>query len=567
MRRLFLIVMMIGAVASSSARAQDNPQQREERPATASFWGDTGLWFLPTAETLRPAGFSFSVYRTEFDFKQGLTDVSEWPITAAFGAGSRTEVFGSFHAVTRIDRDTRPLFQPTNNSQGGLASDVPLANEPWSGNTIGDLYFGGKFNILTEHRQQPFALAFRGTAKAPTADKDKGAGTGEWDYFADAVVSKEIVRRIEVTGFTGYAWRGNPSGIDLSDGWRWGVGAAWGARSYLRLTTEFFGEETAKSTIIAVPGTVTGTDGSMAPVVSDLSHGTTTAVGLTYQHPSGVSLGAGFTYQTGLQDLPTENGKRGWGMQFRVGFHRGVSIFNPVPPPRTVEGLAPPAPPPPPPPAPEPPPPPPPVVNRQPTVHAVCDPCRVEVGKSASIRADAQDPDGDQLQYRWATPSGTIVDPRALATMWTAETAPGTVALTVTADDGRGGTASDTVKIEVIRSPRNLAFDEVRFDFDQSVIRPDARTALDKAVRTLNDNPDVRLNIGGHTSDEGTAEHNQELSERRATAVRDYLVSHGIPAARLTTEGFGENMPKYDNSKEETRKLNRRAELDPVQQP
>ncbi|HKE83642.1 MAG TPA: OmpA family protein [Vicinamibacterales bacterium] len=561
MRRVFLIAMMIGAVTSWPAGAQDNTRVTEERPATATYWGDTGLWFVPTAETLRPRGFSFSVYRTEFDFKQGLTDVSDWPITAAVGAGSRAEIFGSFHAVTRIDRDTRPLFQPGNVQEGGLVNEVPLANEPWSGNTLGDLYFGGKVNILTEHRNQPFALAFRGTAKAPTADKDKGAGTGEWDYFADGVVSKEIVRRIEVSGYTGFAWRGDPSGINISDGWRWGVGAAWGARSYLRLTTEIFGEETSKSEITAVPGAVVGSDGSVSPVVSDLSLGTTTAVGLTYQHPSGVSLGAGFTYQSGLGDVQeSDQGKRGWGMQFRVGFHRGVSVFVPPRPPFRAEGLAPP-PPPPPPPAPEPPPPPPPVVNRQPTIHATCNPCRIEVGKSSAISADAQDPDGDTLQYRWTTPAGTIVDPRALSTTWTAETAPGTVALTVTADDGKGGVATDTVNIEVVRTVPNLSFNEVHFDFDQSVIRPDARTILDRAVMTLKEYQDVRVKIGGHASNEGTPEHNMALSERRANAVKDYLVSHGIAGARLTTQGFGENQPKYDNSKEETRKLNRRADL------
>jgi OmpA-OmpF porin, OOP family len=80
-------------------------------------------------------------------------------------------------------------------------------------------------------------------------------------------------------------------------------------------------------------------------------------------------------------------------------------------------------------------------------------------------------------------------------------------------------------------------------------------------ARTLNENPETRLRIDGHASEEGTPEYNQALSERRAHAVREYLVGHGVVASRLVTEAFGETRPKYDNSREETRRLNRRAEL------
>ena len=103
MRRLLLMLTLSGALAAMPAWAQDDSSgTRTERPATASYWGDTGLWFIPTAETVKPGGFSFSVYRTEFDFKQGVTDVSDWPVTFAVGAGPRTEIFGALRVVTRV---------------------------------------------------------------------------------------------------------------------------------------------------------------------------------------------------------------------------------------------------------------------------------------------------------------------------------------------------------------------------------------------------------------------------------------------------------------------------------
>src|SRR4029078_921072 len=104
-----------------------------------------------------------------------------------------------------------------------------------------------------------------------------------------------------------------------------------GARANLRLTTEFFGEVTSDNGVIAQPGVVTGVDGSVAPILSDLHDGTTSAVGLRWQHSGGVLLGAAGSYQSGL-DLPSGEGSRGWGMQFRIGFHRGVRVFVPPAP-------------------------------------------------------------------------------------------------------------------------------------------------------------------------------------------------------------------------------------------
>ncbi|HEU6438660.1 MAG TPA: OmpA family protein [Nitratidesulfovibrio sp.] len=69
------------------------------------------------------------------------------------------------------------------------------------------------------------------------------------------------------------------------------------------------------------------------------------------------------------------------------------------------------------------------------------------------------------------------------------------------------------------------------------------------------------VEVAGHTCSLGTDEYNQKLSEARAKSVKDFLVKQGVESSRLITKGYGESKPKYDNSKEETRKLNRRVEL------
>src|SRR5262249_50236655 len=137
------------------------------------------------------------------------------------------------------------------------------------------------------------------------------------------------------------------------------------------------------------------------------------------------------------------------------------------------------------------------------------------------------------------------------------------VPATVTVSDGRGGTASDSVTIQVLR-PRpivELNFEDVYFDFDRSSLRPDALRLLDDAVAKLQANPDKNIVIEGHTCSIGTAEYNLALGDRRANSVREYLASRGIAAGRMQTRSYGEERPKYDNSREETRRLNRRAAL------
>jgi len=206
--------------------------------------------------------------------------------------------------------------------------------------------------------------------------------------------------------------------------------------------------------------------------------------------------------------------------------------------------------------------PPTPPANRPPVVQALCDPCRVEVGRTATVSADAQDPDGDPLTYAWKAGAGTLASANARQSLWTAPQQTGPVQFTVTVNDGKGGTASSNVTITVVAAARKeYTFEDVHFDFDRYTLRPEALRILEQAVSAMKQDAALRLTLEGHTCSIGTAEYNLALGERRANAVRDYLTQNGVAATRLQTVSYGEEKPKHDNSREETRRLNRRAAL------
>ncbi len=102
----------------------------------------------------------------------------------------------------------------------------------------------------------------------------------------------------------------------------------------------------------------------------------------------------------------------------------------------------------------------------------------------------------------------------------------------------------------------------INFDFDKANIKPEFVPVLEEGAKMLKANPGVTAAVEGHTCAIGTDQYNQKLSEKRAKSVKDFLVTNGVDARRLTAVGYGESKPIADNNTEAGRRMNRRVEFE-----
>jgi len=172
------------AQSSTSGTSADTKSSSALKPATTTFLGDTGLWFVPTAEVLASGKWSGSGYRRGTNYIQGFSNVGDFAGTVAYGLGDRAELFGSFIFDTRIDRDLRPIFT-SDQAAGGIVDRYPRIRSGWSGDNVGDLNVGAKVSLLPRTNLHPIALAVRGVVKVPTGNDDVGVSTGKADVLAD----------------------------------------------------------------------------------------------------------------------------------------------------------------------------------------------------------------------------------------------------------------------------------------------------------------------------------------------------------------------------------------------
>ncbi len=547
--RNWLVASLLAvSVAIPAAAQQSNTQDDARGRVATTIDGDAGLWWLPVADTNGKKMTRGSVERNSRNTPQGQMNVATFTANVSYGFTERLDLYAGWDFITRVDRDNQVLYVPSDPERGGIDTQNPYARERWTGNKIGDLRVGVKYAFLSEGQGNPFSLAGRGTFNLPTGDADAGAGQGSIAADLSAVISRWVSPKVVLSGTAGYNLRKNPTDpvvVHVPNNFHWGAGIGFNPSPSWLIHGEILGDQPVRDNA-AIDQQLVAEDGSTSPAVSFVDRQTSFTGGVTWFADNGFFIGAEIRLDTPMPErLNASEESRSDYLDYHVRIGWAPRRLPPPPPPVTPAPVAavPPA-------------------NRPPTVKAACNPCTVFVGEKSQLSADANDPDGDQLAYKWTTPAGTLDNATIAKPVWTAPMTVGSVPATVTVSDGKGGTASDTVTLQVIaRATKVYTFEDVHFDFDRYTLRPEALRVLEQAVAAMKEDATLRLTVEGNTCSIGTAEYNLALGERRANAVRDYLTSNGVAATRLQTVSYGEEKPKHDNMREETRRLNRRAAL------
>lgn len=117
------------------------------------------------------------------------------------------------------------------------------------------------------------------------------------------------------------------------------------------------------------------------------------------------------------------------------------------------------------------------------------------------------------------------------------------------------------VELDKIEVGKAISLNNIFYDYDKATLRPESKAELERLFGFMTDNPKLKVELGAHTDSDGSDTYNQDLSERRAQSVVDYLVERGIDRNKMIAKGYGEKEPVVPNDSPENKQKNRRTEL------
>jgi outer membrane protein OmpA-like peptidoglycan-associated protein len=494
-------------------------KEYEVRPATPTYFGDTGLFHISSAYTLTKGKTSFSLFRDNLDRDPKDIDFSVHGVSLAYGLTSKLELFAQIGVQNRLDLDA-PF-------QGGFYTDLPFAGqgattrEVWE-TGFGDVRLGLKFGFLNDHDGDPIGLAVKGAVKLGTADEAKGLGTGKTSFEAHLIASKALGNAADIHGSIGYQSNSDPDGVNIANAMIVGGGINIPACRTIQLQADVrytsFGSSDFEQT-------------NPLDVV----------VGPVLWIKPGFFIRPAISWNFNFDDRGLNQSSKSWtGRQISIGYHPGTKchpIVAPPPPPTPTPMAA----------------------NKQPTVSCEAEKSSVKPGETVKCRAVGSDPDGDTLTYTWTADKGKVTPNGAEAT-WDSTGVDGTATITVRVTDGKGGSAEARCRVDVRRPEQPVTCIAAGFPPNRDRLNNVDKACLDDMASRLRSDPRSRLVIIGHADSKERSP--EVIARRRAEAAKNYLVKErGIDESRISVRSEAARKPADTGTTEAARKKNRRVEI------
>jgi len=499
-------------------------QDYEVRPATPTYFGDTGLFHVSSAYTLFKGKIAFSLFRDNLDRDPKDIDLSIHGINAAYGATSKLELFGQIGLQNRLDVDAP--------EQTGYFNDLPAAGlgagtQHWQ-TGFGDIRLGAKYAFLNDRIGDPLGLAVKASVKLPTADDEKGLGTGKMSFDAHLVASKALGHSADIHGSIGYEWNGDPDLYEIGNALKLGIGINVPSCRLFQVQGELLYTKYQEYNDTAGNNQTNPLDFVIGPV---------------FWVKPGFFIRPALSGNLNFDDRGLNQSSKSWlGKQIELGYHPGTlchkARFVPTPTPMPT----------------------PPPANRPPTVSCDIDKSELKPGESAKCYATASDPDGDTLTYEWTASAGKVTGTGPDATWDSTGAETGTTnTITVRVSDGRGGRAEArcTVRIERKVGPP-VTCSSGGFPVNRERLNNVDKACLDDVATRLKQDPRSRVVIIGHA--DSKEKYPEVIGRKRAESAKAYLVrERGIDESRISVRSAAGRKPADTGTTLQARAKNRRV--------